>query len=74
MADLGKPTARTAKKVKTADFHNNITVFKNSKNWANSKLKANEDNDSSKSIQNRKTMQSKIEACFKTFLRVNLKS
>ena len=74
MADLGKPTARTVKKVKTAEFHNNITVSKDKKHWAISKSKANEDDDSSKSIQNRKTMQSKIEACFKTFLRVGLES
>ena len=73
MADLGKRIAKNSNNVATADYKNNITVSKDRKDRKTSKSKSKDDNDSSKSIHNRKTMQSKIEACFKTFLKVGLK-
>ena len=73
MADLGKNARKNLKKISESSDKNSHTKTKDKTNRKKSIVSGNEDNDIMKTIQNKQTIQSKIEACFESFLQVLIK-
>ena len=73
MADLGKNSRKKLRKISESSDKNNHTKTKGETDRKKSMISGNEDNDIMKTIQNKQTIQSKIEACFESFLQVLIK-
>ena len=84
MVDLGKTSGRLNNGVKfstifkrvyamnSLDDISNYTLLNNKADRRKSIVSRNEDNDNTNTIQNRQTIQSKIERCFEAFIEVDL--
>ena len=73
MADLGKNGRKKLRKISESSDKNNHKKTKDRNNRKRSLVSENEDDNIMKSIQNKQTIQSKIEACFESFLQVLIK-
>ena len=73
MADLGKDGKKKLRKISESSDKNDHKKWKDKTDRKKSIVSGNEHNDIVKAIQNKQTIQSKIEACFESFLQVLIK-
>ena len=73
MADLGKNSRKTLRKISESSDKNDHKKSKDKTERKKSIVSGNE-NEIMKTIQNKQSIQSKIEACFESFLQVFIKN